>query len=204
MDKKILTEYISFNSFSTESINESVKKNGKFIVEGVIQRADKPNHNRRIYPKKILEREVEKYLNGPVKENRAYGELDHSSLSEINLKNVCINIKNLWWDGDDLLGKIEVLNTPAGKIVQTLFLDGCTVGISSRALGSVQNINENTVEVQDDLDIICWDIVSTPSVHNAFITPINEGMTKLPQNKYQNINNIIKDIICLNTNTCNL
>lgn len=204
MNKKLLTEYVSLGGITKDIITESIKRNGKLVVEGIIQRANTKNHNGRVYPKEVLAREVERYMAGPIKENRAFGELDHSSTSEINLKNVCINIKKLWWDGDDLLGRIEVLNTPAGKIVQTLFEDGCTVGISSRALGSVDKINEGTVEVQDDLDVICWDIVSTPSTQGAFITPINEGVTRLPREKYGKVNELVREIICLNTNMCSL
>jgi hypothetical protein len=205
MDKKLLSEYIPFGTINKQTINESIKRNnGKLIVEGVIQRAEAKNHNGRIYPKKILEDQVRKYIDGPVRERRAYGELDHSSASEINLKNVCINIQKLWWEGNDLLGRIEVLSTPSGNIVRSLFEDECTVGISSRALGSIEKLDENTVEVQDDLEIICWDIVSTPSTHGAFITPINENTIRLPKSKYEYVDKIIKELICLNTNSCSL
>jgi hypothetical protein len=204
MSKSLLLEYIPLN-LTSQLINESIaKNNGVLMVEGVIQRAGAKNHNGRVYPEKILKREVEKYIEGPVAERRAYGELDHSNDSVINLKNVCLNIQKLWWDGDDLMGKIEILSTPSGNIVKELFKCGGTVGISSRALGSVRQLDENTVEVQDDLELICWDIVSTPSTHGAFVTPINEGVSRLPQGKYQKVNGILRDIICLNTNVCSL
>lgn len=204
MSKSLLVEYTPLN-LTPQLINESIaKNNGVLMVEGVIQRAGAKNHNGRVYPKNILEAEVEKYIDGPVNERRAYGELDHSNDSVINLKNVCLNIQKLWWDNDDLMGKIEILSTPSGNIVKELFKCGGTVGISSRALGSVRQLDENTVEVQDDLELICWDIVSTPSTHGAFVTPINEGMSRLPQGKYQKVNGILRDIICLNTNVCSL
>jgi hypothetical protein len=204
MSKSLLLEYIPLN-LTSQLINESIaKNNGVLMVEGVIQRAGAKNHNGRVYPKDILQSEVEKYIEGPVAERRAYGELDHSNDSVINLKNVCLNIQKLWWDGDDLMGKIEILSTPSGNIVKELFKCGGTVGISSRALGSVRQLDENTVEVQDDLELICWDIVSTPSTHGAFVTPINEGVSRLPQGKYQKVNGILRDIICLNTNVCSL
>ena len=181
MSKSLLVEYTPLN-LTPQLINESIaKNNGVLMVEGVIQRAGAKNHNGRIYPKDTLESEVEKYIDGPVAERRAYGELDHSNDSVINLKNVCLNIQKLWWDNDDLMGKIEILTTPSGNIVKELFKCGGTVGISSRALGSVRQLDENTVEVQDDLELICWDIVSTPSTHGAFVTPINEGVSHLPQ-----------------------
>jgi hypothetical protein len=204
MSKSLLVEYTPLK-LTPQFINESIEKNnGVLMVEGVIQRAGAKNHNGRVYPKDILQSEVEKYIEGPVAERRAYGELDHSNDSVINLKNVCLNIQKLWWDGDDLMGKIEILSTPSGNIVKELFKCGGTVGISSRALGSVRQLDENTVEVQDDLELICWDIVSTPSTHGAFVTPINEGVSRLPQGKYQKVNGILRDIICLNTNVCSL
>jgi hypothetical protein len=204
MAKSLLVEYTPLK-LTPQLINESIaKNNGVLMVEGVIQRAGAKNHNGRVYPKDILQSEVEKYIDGPVAERRAYGELDHSNDTVINLKNVCLNIQKLWWDGDDLMGKIEILSTPSGNIVKELFKCGGTVGISSRALGSVRQLDENTVEVQDDLELICWDIVSTPSTHGAFVTPINEGVSRLPQGKYQKVNGILRDIICLNTNVCSL
>ena len=204
MSKSLLLEYIPLN-LTSQLINESIEKNnGVLMVEGVIQRAGAKNHNGRVYPKDILEAEVKKYIEGPIVERRAYGELDHSNESIINLKNVCLNIQKLWWENDDLMGKIEILTTPSGNIVKELFKCGGTVGISSRALGSVRQLDENTVEVQDDLELICWDIVSTPSTHGAFVTPINEGVSRLPQGKYEKVNGILRDIICLNTNVCSL
>ena len=204
MSKSLLVEYTPFN-LTPQLINESIaKNNGILIVEGVIQRAGAKNHNGRVYPKDILEAEVKKYIEGPIVERRAYGELDHSNESIINLKNVCLNIQKLWWENDDLMGKIEILTTPSGNIVKELFKCGGTVGISSRALGSVRQLDENTVEVQDDLELICWDIVSSPSTHGAFVTPINEGASRLPHGKYEKVNSILRDIICLNTNVCSL
>ena len=204
MSKSLLVEYTPFN-LTPQLINESIaKNNGILMVEGVIQRAGAKNHNGRVYPKDILEAEVKKYIEGPIVERRAYGELDHSNESIINLKNVCLNIQKLWWENDDLMGKIEILTTPSGNIVKELFKCGGTVGISSRALGSVRQLDENTVEVQDDLELICWDIVSSPSTHGAFVTPINEGASRLPHGKYEKVNSILRDIICLNTNVCSL
>jgi hypothetical protein len=204
MAKSLLVEYTPLK-LTPQFINESIEKNnGVLVVEGVIQRAGAKNHNGRVYPKDILEAEVEKYIEGPITERRAYGELDHSNESIINLKNVCLNIQKLWWENDDLMGKIEILTTPSGNIVKELFKCGGTVGISSRALGSVRQLDENTVEVQDDLELICWDIVSTPSTHGAFVTPINEGASRLPHGKYEKVNGILRDIICLNTNVCSL
>jgi len=203
----LLQEYRPFK-VNKRIAEQAVKKNTPLIVEGVLQRAEAKNQNGRVYPKEILAREVEQYMKGPVAENRAMGELDHPESSVINLQNVSHTVKKCWWDGDDVMGKVEILSTPAGNILKALFASGITVGISSRGMGSVsENIAEGTVTVEDDFELLCWDFVSTPSTHGAFMTPstnrsINEGKIKLPEYKYTNVNNIIRDIICDNTGTC--
>ena len=144
-------------------------------------------------------------MEGPVKEKRALGELDHPESSVINLQNVSHNVVKCWWDGDDVMGDVEILPTPAGNILKALFGSGITIGISSRGMGSVSdNLSEGTVEVQDDYDLLCFDFVSTPSTQGAFLSPkgLNEGKIQISPYKYTNINNIIRDIICDNTGTC--
>ena len=202
----LLTEYRPFH-VDKQLIEASIKRNEPLIVSGKLQAANQKNQNERVYPKEILAREVKAYMEGPVKENRAMGELDHPESSVINLQNVSHNIKRCWWDGDDVMGDVEVLPTPAGNILKALFASGITVGISSRGMGSVsENLAEGTVEVQDDFELLCWDFVSTPSTHGAFMTPkgraLQEGKVVVPEFKYTNINNIIRDIICDNTGTC--
>ena len=205
----LLTEYRPFK-VNKQLAEQAVKKNKPLMVTGILQRAESKNQNERVYPKDILEREIERYIEGPIKENRAMGELDHPESSVVNLQNVSHNIKKCWWEGDDVMGEVEILSTPAGNILKALFAAGIVIGISSRGLGSVEeNLNEGTLEVQDDFELLCWDFVSTPSTHGAFMTPknqvninMNEGKTKLPEYKYTNINNIIRDIICENTGIC--
>jgi len=186
-------------------VERSIKENKPLMVSGIIQRAEAKNQNGRIYPKDILEREIKKYVEGPVKERRAMGELDHPESSVINLQNVSHNIVEVKMKGNDVYGKVEILSTPAGNILKELFRNGITVGISSRGMGSVkENMSEGTVEVQDDFELLCFDFVSTPSTHGAFMTPagLNEGKIRIPEYKYTNINNIIRDIICDNTGVC--
>jgi hypothetical protein len=201
----LLQEYRPFK-VDKQLAEQAMKKNKPLIVTGVLQRAEAKNQNGRVYPKEILAREVEQYMKGPVAENRAMGELDHPESSVINLQNVSHTVKKCWWDGDDVIGNVEILNTPAGNILKALFAAGITVGISSRGMGSVEeNLSEGTVEVQDDFELLCWDFVSTPSTHGAFMKPsrgINEGKIQVPEYKYTNVNNIIRDIICDNTGTC--
>jgi hypothetical protein len=204
MSKSLLIEYSIFTPKTTQ-LTEGIKGTRNLLVEGVVQRADSKNQNGRVYPKHILENEVEKYIATSIAENRALGELDHPESSVINLKNVSHNIKQLWWDGDDLMGKIEVLPTPSGNILRELFSNNITVGISSRGMGSVQPLGEGTVEVQDDFELLCWDFVSTPSTQGAFMKPtgLNENFNPtLQTNKYNKINSLISDIICAQSGVC--
>ena len=201
----LLTEYRPFK-VDRVLVEASIKENKALIVSGVLQRAEAKNQNGRVYPEGILKREVENYISGPIKERRAMGELDHPESSVINLQNVSHNVSEIWWDGDAVMGKVEILSTPAGNILKELFRNGITVGISSRGMGSVEeNLSEGTVTVQDDFELLCWDFVSTPSTHGAFMSPVgglNEGKIQTPAFKYNNVNNIIRDIICDNTGMC--
>ncbi len=201
----LLTEYRPFQ-VDRQLAEQSIKENKPLMVKGVIQRAEAENQNGRIYPEKILRREIEKYVAGPVREKRALGELDHPESSVINLQNVSHNVTKVKMIGDDVYGEVEILPTPAGKILQALFASGITVGISSRGMGSVKEGAGGTVEVQDDFELLCFDFVSTPSTHGAFMSPmgrtLQEGKIQVPEYKYTNINNIIRDIICDNTGVC--
>ena len=200
----LLTEYRPFK-VNKQLAEQAIKENKPLMVQGVLQRAEAKNQNGRVYPKDILGREIQNYIDGPVADNRAMGELDHPESSIINLQNVSHTVKDCWWDGDDVVGKVEILSTPAGNILKALFAAGITVGISSRGMGSVEeNLNEGTLEVQDDFELLCFDFVSTPSTHGAFMSPtgLNEGKIRIPEYKYKNINNIIRDIICDNTGLC--
>ena len=204
----LLTEYRTF-TVDKRLVEASIKENKSLVVKGVIQRAEAKNQNGRIYPREILEREINKYSQGPIKERRALGELDHPESSVINLQNVSHNVTKVKMVGDDVYGEVEILSTPAGNILKELFRNGITVGISSRGMGSVQENGNGTVEVQDDFELLCFDFVSTPSTHGAFMKPagralqeLQEGKIQVPSYKYTNVNNIIRDIICDNTGVC--
>ena len=202
MAQKLLIEYSVFTPKKTQ-ITEGIAGGKNLMVEGVVQRADEFNHNGRTYPYNILKREVDKYIAGPIAENRALGELDHPESSVINLKNASHNIKKLWWDGNDLMGKIEVLPTPSGNILKELFNNNITVGISSRGMGSVKPLGEGRVEVDDDFELLCWDFVSTPSTHGAFMRPtgLNENKN-YTTSKYSKLHEIVSDIICTQSGIC--
>jgi len=185
MSKQILVDYIPFE-VTKEQINESIKENdGRLVVKGVLQRADAKNQNGRVYPRDTLVREAKKYAQVQVKERRALGELDHPDSSVVNLNNVSHNVLEMHWNGDDLSGTVEVLGTPAGNILKELFKSGIKLGISSRGLGSVEEMNEGeeegekTVKVQPDFELIAFDFVSNPSTHGAFLSPVHEGVEKV-------------------------
>ncbi len=176
-------------------LRESKERPGVFEVEGVLQRAGAKNQNGRIYEKELLMREADKYVEEFVKVGNAFGELDHPESAIVSLKNASHVVKELYWKGDDLMGRIELLNTPAGNIVKEIVKAGHTIGISSRGTGSVQQTNEGYLEVQDDFELVCWDFVSNPSTHGAFMNPVslNEGVANI--DKYGKVNSIINDIL---------
>ncbi len=199
MDKTVQTGWIFFEPIGG-MLNEANEDPSKpMIVQGVLQRANAKNQNGRVYPKDILEREVKKYDDNFVKERRALGELDHPDSSVVNLQNVSHNVVEMMWNGDDLVGKVEILPTPSGNILKALFKAGIKLGISSRGLGSVRkNVRENADEVQDDFELIAFDFVSNPSTRGAFLFPsgaLNESVTPSVVNKYAKIESIIHDII---------
>jgi hypothetical protein len=195
--KYLLREYYELcaGGVCQDLLTESEKaevKNGATYLSGIMQRCDEQNGNGRVYPRKILMREVKNYMK-VVKENRACGELDHPEDSVVNLKNASHMVKDLWWDGNDLYGKIKVLSTPSGKILESLINDEVTLGISSRALGSVHESNGVTM-VEEDLQLICFDIVSEPSTKNAFMK-LTESKIKESYSKTDKINRLLNDIV---------
>ncbi len=178
-------------------ILENKNSNSGLVVEGPLATANKPNGNGRYYSKEIWEREINKYIGGPVKEKRSTGELDHSSDDVINLKNVSHLITEVWWDGDDILGKIKILPTPTGNILKTLLEHEVLVGVSSRGLGSVEQRGE-LLEVQEDFELICFDFVSNPSNANSWMKPVSLNESKRLMDVYQkyiNVNNVISNIL---------
>jgi hypothetical protein len=168
MAKQLLREWIGLE-YTPDLLKESRDSNGgKIILRGIIQKAECPNQNKRIYPSAILRREVENYQKA-VRESRAVGELDHPDSSSVSLERVSHIIREMGWNGNDVVGKIEVLPTPRGKILENLLESGVRIGISSRGVGSTEKNNEGLDLVQDDYQIVCWDIVSEPSTPGAYL-----------------------------------
>ena len=176
-------------------LRESKERPGVYEVEGVMQRAVAENQNGRVYSKAILEREASKYIKEFVDRGNAFGELDHPETPVVSLKNASHVVKELYWKGNDLMGKIELLNTPAGNIVKEIVKAGHTIGISSRGTGSVNQTNEGQLEVQPDFELVCWDFVSNPSTHGAFMNPVALQEGKVKVNKFEKVNNLINDIL---------
>jgi hypothetical protein len=176
-------------------LTESKVKPGVYEVVGIMQRAGAKNQNGRIYKREILEEEVRNYVENFVKIGNAYGELDHPESAIVSLKNASHVVKELWWEGDDLMGKVELLNTPSGNIVKEILKGGHTMGISSRGTGSVTQTNEGTLMVQPDFELVCWDFVSNPSTQGAFMNPISLNEEKQAIGKYDRLDSIINNIL---------
>ena len=196
MAKKLLREYYELceGGVCQDLLNEEEKRyvaNGGMILSGKLQESDVQNGNGRVYPHKILEREMKNYTK-LVKEKRALGELDHPDDSVINLRNASHMVTEVWWDGPSVMGKVQVLNTPSGKILQELVGDGVKLGISSRGLGSVTESQGKTM-VEDDFQLICFDFVSEPSTPNAFM--IKEAKENKVYTKADRINRALNSIL---------
>tara|TARA_R110000823_G_scaffold305634_1_gene427787 strand:+ start:925 stop:1527 length:603 start_codon:yes stop_codon:yes gene_type:complete len=177
------------------SFSEGLKsKRGLPVVEGILATCEVKNGNGRFYSRELWEREMESYKE-LIDENRAMGELDHPEDSVVNLKNVSHNITDYWWDGDNVMGKIEILPTPSGNILKALIESGITVGVSSRGMGSLKPVGE-VQEVQDDFQLLCWDFVSTPSNPGSYMHLVNEGLNFNSSNAYTKVNSIITEILC--------
>jgi hypothetical protein len=193
MSKKLLIETHAIKvspSQLTENVN---KENGNLMVEGILATAEVKNGNGRYYKKELWDREMEKY-DQLVKERRSMGELDHPESTVINLKNVSHIVTDYNWDGDKLMGKIEILPTPSGNILKELIRNGITVGVSSRGMGSLEQ-NGSVMEVQDDFELLCWDFVSTPSNPGSFMSVLQEGKETITYD-YTKVNNVIREILC--------
>ena len=196
MAKKLLREYYELceGGICQDLLTEDEKRfvaNGGMILSGKLQEADCRNGNGREYPAAILEREMKNYSK-LVKERRALGELDHPDDSVINLKNASHMVTSVWWEGPNVMGKVQVLNTPSGKILQELVNDGVKLGISSRGLGSVSESQGRTI-VEDDFQLICFDFVSEPSTPNAFM--IKEAKENKVFTKADRINRALNSIL---------
>jgi len=189
MAKQLLREYYELcpdGICKLEYLNEaervSLSSGGSYLT-GVCQRAGVKNGNGRIYSKEILMREVERYQH-PIKARAAAacGELDHSNESVIALRGSSHVCTGLWWEGNDLIGKFEILSGPSGQTLRSLVKDRIKLGISSRGLGSLRESREGSI-VEEDFQLICFDIVSEPSTTGAYVLPDNSGLAEALKRK---------------------
>lgn len=208
--KKLLIEHTSLIGVEKPILIESIQKNdGRLILKNVLlQRADAPNRNKRVYPRRILEREIESYSN-KIREKRAFGELDHPESNIVNLKNVCHAIVDVKWRNNEVYGDVEILPTPSGNIVRNILMAGFRVGQSSRGLGSVEPLHESDddeiVEVQDDFELVTLsDCVSDESTigANMIVGNLQENYSFTSNAKYNNANRIMQEIICELSGIC--
>ena len=191
--KKVLVETQLFKPKGLMLTEGKLSNRGNPMVEGILATAEVKNGNGRYYSKDLWDREMGKYSE-LIEQRRSMGELDHPESTVINLKNVSHLISEYWWDGDNCMGKIEILPTPSGNILKELIKSGVTVGVSSRGMGSLEQRGQ-VMEVQDDFELLCWDFVSTPSNPNSFMHTLKEGKEFAPFN-YTKVNSIVHEILC--------
>jgi len=196
---RLLIETQTFQQSSLTLTEGKMSDRGNPIVGGILATAEVKNGNGRYYKKSLWQREIDKYMDC-VKERRALGELDHPESSVINLKNASHNIVDIYWDGNTVMGKIEILPTPSGNILKALLESNIRLGVSSRGMGSLQENADGLLEVQDDFDLLCWDFVSTPSNPGSYMTSLNEGKINSSYNPYQKVQSTITEILCSNGN----
>ena len=198
MSKKLLREYYELceGGVCQDLLTEEEKRfvaDGGMILTGKLQEAEKENGNRRVYPVEVLRREMKNYEK-LVKERRALGELDHPDDSVINLKNASHLVTHVWWDGNCVMGKVKVLDTPSGQVLRSLVDSGVSLGISSRGLGSVSESANGAVTVQEDFQLICFDFVSEPSTPGAYMA-LQEGVEKQIFSKADRINRALNYVL---------
>lgn len=203
MEKILLIDHIS-NIIPSDIIKEGIEtSNDSMIIQGIIQKADSVNGNGRVYRRETLEREIAKYKAGPVAFGNALGELDHPDTSVVSLQNVSHRIIDIWWEGNNVMGKIEIISEhPSGQKIMALLRKKIPVGISSRGMGSVRQIGE-TIEVGNDFDLLCFDLVSTPSTTGAYLYPVTSNLSEslkpepkeiIKPTKYDKVLNILSEM----------
>lgn len=200
--KQLLVDHIPFHVAKLSLTEGKASGDGRMYVKGKLQEAEVKNGNGRVYPMSILKKQIDIYTKGPITSRTSTGELDHPESGVINLNNVSHLITKVWWEGNDVMGELMLLNTPAGKIAQEIVLAGIPLGISSRGMGSVKQLGE-TVEVQDDFELLCWDLVSVPSTPNAYMS-LAEGKQQLITKDYSKVSSLVTEIICNQTGVCSL
>ena len=199
MSKKLLREYYELceGGVCQDLLTEAEKRfvaEGGMILSGKLQEADRRNGNMRVYPEGVLRREIKNYQK-LVLDRRALGELDHPEDSVINLKNASHMVTDVWWDQKNVMGKVQVLDTPSGQVLKSLVQSGVKLGISSRGMGSVTESANGETIVEDDFQLICFDFVSEPSTPNAFMMREAKEFKNNVFTKADRINRLLNEIL---------
>lgn len=202
MNKQLLIETRHFDPKPMKLV-EGIGKSGNVFVEGILATVEVKNGNGRYYPRELWEREIDNFTR-KIKQHstETVGELDHPDSQVINLRNASHAIREVWWRGDEIWGKVEIfadagdLGTSSGRIAGALVRNGLVIGISSRGMGSLKQVGE-IMEVQDDFELLTWDLVSNPSNPESWMKNgmLNESRTTY-LDKYSRTNSIITDILC--------
>lgn len=202
MNKQLLIETRLFTP-KPISLLENQGRGGNVFVEGILATVEVKNGNGRYYSRQLWEREIDKFNKKITQRStETCGELDHPESQIINMKNISHAIRKTRWEGDNIIGIIEVfsdpgeLGTTSGRIMGALIKNGLNIGMSSRGMGSLQQVGE-IMEVQDDFDLLTWDAVSNPSNPGSWFKQqgsLNENKTII--DPYQKANSIITDILC--------
>jgi hypothetical protein len=202
MKKELLIETRHFIPQPTRLV-EGMKNGGNIFVEGILATVEVKNGNGRYYPRELWEREIDNFQQKiDQKTTETCGELDHPDSQIINLQNASHAIRKIWWEGDKILGLLEVFSDPGikgtttGRIAGALINNGLTIGVSSRGMGSLKQKGE-LMEVQDDFELLTWDIVSNPSNPNSWMKngSLNESRTTY-LDPYARTNSILTEILC--------
>lgn len=204
MSKELLIETRNITR-RPRSITENKQRGLNLFIEIVLATVEERNGNGRYYSKELWEREINNFQKKIAQNStETVGELDHPDSQIINLKNGSHAIRKIWWEGNDIVGLIEVFCDPgiygneSGRIAGSYLNNGLTVGISSRGMGSLMEV-EGIMEVQDDFELLTWDFVSNPSNQNSWSKPIhslNESKSVIKENKYTKVNSILTEILC--------
>ena len=202
MNKQLLIETRYFNP-SPVRLLEGQGNGGNVFVEGILATVEVKNGNGRYYPRELWEREIDKFTQKiNQRSTETCGELDHPDSQIINLQNSSHAIRKIWWDGDKIMGLIEIFSdmgekgTNAGRIAGALVKNGLNIGVSSRGMGSLKQVGE-IMEVQDDFELLTWDIVSNPSNPNSWMTPTSLNESRTTQlDPYNKVNSLITEILC--------
>jgi hypothetical protein len=202
MNKQLLIETRHFSP-KPLSLLEGMKNNGNVFVEGILATVEVKNGNGRYYKKELWEREIENFMRKiQMKSTETCGELDHPDSQVINLKNASHAIREVYWRGDEIWGKVEIfsdmgdLGTSSGRIAGALVKNGLLIGISSRGMGSLKQMGE-VMEVQEDFELLTWDLVSNPSNPDSWMKngALNESRSTY-LDEYAKTNSILTEILC--------